>query len=277
MQHVVPGHPPELVLRELEENLWSFWSHFGRAPGCALRDEPEMLAFDTPIPILPYNGVLRFRAATWSDARIDGAIDEVFAHYRARKVPFWWLLHPTSAPADLGARLVKRGFADVELIQGMAANLDDLPPKPTLKPGIELLEVHSFSDVDVMLELVSWRWHVPEAAREQLTRMGEHFLFGSHPIGQGWVALKDGVPLAKVVTHTTSTSVGLYGVATKEEARGLGLARALSLTALHAARARGATLAVLHSTPIARNLYASIGFHDVAPLHLYTVPDTFQA
>ena len=265
------------ALRELEENLWSFWSHFGRAPGCALREEPELLAFDTPIPILPYNGVLRFRAAHWSDAKIEARIDDLFAHYRGRNVPFWWLLHPTSAPSDLGARLSARGFADVELIQGMAAKLDDLPAKPQLKPGVTLHEVQSRRDADLMLELVSWRWHVPEAARSHLDQMGDHFLLGSHPIGRGWVAFKDGVPLAKVVTHTTPTSVGLYGVATKEEARGLGLAHALSLTALHAARDEGAKLAVLHSTPMARNLYASIGFRDVAPLHLFTLPDTFQA
>src|SRR6185436_2165158 len=90
------------------------------------------------------------------------------------------LLHPTAAPVDLGARLSARGFGEVELIQGMAADLADLPSKPQLKPGVTLHQVQGRRDVDLMLELVSWRWHVPDAARAHLDRMGEHFLLGSH-------------------------------------------------------------------------------------------------
>jgi hypothetical protein len=44
------------LIQELESNLWEYWSHFGRGPGCTLHDEENTLWFETPIPILPYSG-----------------------------------------------------------------------------------------------------------------------------------------------------------------------------------------------------------------------------
>jgi hypothetical protein len=49
------------LIRELEENLCETWSTFGRGPGCSLHEEDELLWFETPIPIIPYNGILRFQ------------------------------------------------------------------------------------------------------------------------------------------------------------------------------------------------------------------------
>lgn len=42
-------------IHELEVNLWGMWSHFGRGQGCILHDEGEILWYETPIPIIPYN------------------------------------------------------------------------------------------------------------------------------------------------------------------------------------------------------------------------------
>ena len=49
-------------IHELEENMWAMWSNFGCGPGCSLHDEGDILWFETPIPIIPYNGILNFRA-----------------------------------------------------------------------------------------------------------------------------------------------------------------------------------------------------------------------
>jgi ribosomal protein S18 acetylase RimI-like enzyme len=66
-----------------------------------------------------------------------------------------------------------------------------------------------------------------------------------------------------------SGSAGIYGVVTRPEARHLGLARILTLTAVYAARRSGYRLAVLHSSPMAEGLYKSLGFETVASFRLF--------
>jgi GNAT superfamily N-acetyltransferase len=58
----------------------------------------------------------------------------------------------------------------------------------------------------------------------------------------------------------------------RELPRGLGLARILTLQALHAARNAGYKLSVLHSTPMAVGLYEKVGFRAIAPFRVFAPP-----
>lgn len=93
---------------------------------------------------------------------------------------------------------------------------------------------------------------------------------------RGWVARRDGIVASKVTLHIDAGVAGIYGVATRTEARGLGLARLLTIRALEAALATGAEIAVLHSTPMAVGLYRALGFEKVTELSLYSTPDTLH-
>ncbi len=262
----------------LESNLWSTWSQFGRASGCSLHDRGGALWFETPIEVPPYNMVLRFHG----DADADETIESIFQNFSRRGVPFLWLVHPSARPIDLTARLKSRGFDEVELITGMGADLNDLPPVPVTPSNVQIHEVtptHSFAP---LMELVATRWNLPEIARTNLLSMArEVFRIGEpESPNRAWIAIKDGVAVAKVVTHDTADaggSVGVYGVATTPEARGLGLGRLLCIKALTAARERGHDLAVLHSTPMAISLYRGMGFSDLASFHIYAAPQSFHA
>jgi predicted GNAT family acetyltransferase len=64
-------------------------------------------------------------------------------------------------------------------------------------------------------------------------------------------------------------SAGIYAVVTKPEARRLGLASILTLTALKKAQTLGKDIAVLHSTPMAESVYQSLGFKTVAEFRLF--------
>jgi GNAT superfamily N-acetyltransferase len=260
----------------LEENLWSMWSQFGRGPGCALHEDEGLTWFETPIPVPPYNMVVRFQRG---DAAADAAIDAVFAHFAKRRVPFLWLIHPTAGPTDLASRLKARGFDEVEPITGMAADLRNLPALPALPPGVEIHDVTPEHDFVPFMEFVADRWQVPDEARAVLDTIGAIVCRMGIPgsPNRAWLAMKDGVPLAKAFTHDTPGAVGLYGMATKPEARGLGLGRLICIKALAEARARGHDLAVLHATPMAVSLYEHVGFRNIAPLHLYAAPNSFYA
>ncbi len=256
----------------LERNLWALWSRFGKGEGCRLHVQDDSLFFDTPIPMLPYNGVLRFSV----ESDVDDRIDAIFEHYRRRGVPFIWLVHPTAKPSDLGDRLRARGLEEVEVFPGMAMNLADVAEAEDTPKGIEIREVSSAETADV-LELVAWRWEVPIDVAPKLHGFTKAFEIGVPGSAvRIWIAKQDGIPVSKVILNLAEGGAGIYGVATKPEARGLGLARILTLHALNAAREAGYQLGVLHSTAMALSLYEKIGFKTIIPFSVFAKPDTFH-
>jgi len=258
----------------LEGNLWSMWSQLGRPGGCALHERDGALWVQTPVPVLPYNMVLRFQGRPDDESAIDG----IFAGFEERGVPFLWFVHPTASPADLPERLRGRGFEEGDLLTGMVADLQEVPPLPEPPPGVELVEVtpeHAFSP---FIEFVANRWQVPESARPTLRGIAETFRFGAAGSpNRAWLAVRDGLPLAKAVTHDSSDCVGLYGMVTRAEARGLGLGRLVCVKALTEARRRGHRLAVLHATAMAVSLYGAVGFRREAPFRVFTKSGAFHA
>lgn len=255
----------------LESNFWSTWRPFGQGPGCSLHERGGAVWFETPLTVPPYNMVIRFSGGT------DADVDAIFERFRARKVPLLWMVHPT-APPDLPRRLAARGLAEVEEITGMAANLTDVPAPPPVPSGVAIHAVTPDHDFEPFLEYVAARWEVPPAERADLAAIvGSFRVGGEDSPTRAWLVVKDGKVLAKAGTHYTQAVVGLYGVATKPEARGLGLASLICLTALAAARGRGKKTAVLHSTPMAVSLYRAMGFREAALFRLYAAPNSFHA
>jgi len=264
--------PEGVVLDALESNLWAMWSRFGRGDECALHEHEDALHFDTPIPTLPYNAVLRCNAATDAEQRIDASFD----HYRRRDVPFFWLVHPTARPSDLGERLRARGLEEAEVVPGMAMDLSELEEPAAPPTGIEIREAAT-TDTETVLEMVAWRWEVPNEVAPKLTGIAPAFGIGEPGSAiRCWVARQNGVPVSKVVLNLTPGAAGIYGVATKPEARGSDLARMLTLHALHASRDAGHTLGVLHSSPMAVSLYERLGFRAIAPFSVFAPPRTLQ-
>jgi len=262
------------ALDVVEENLWSMWSQFGRAPGCALHDDDGLLWFETPVPVPPYNMVVRCHGSR----DVDQAIASVFSHFRQRAVPFLWFVHPTARPVDLESRLERHGFEAVEQVTGMAMKLAVAPARPVVPPGVEIHEVTPANDLTLFMEFVAARWHVPAAARPHLALIADAFQIGAADSpNRAWIAVRDGMAIAKVLTHDVGDVVGVYGMATRSASRGLGLGRALCLTALADARKRGRRLAVLQSSPMAIPLYRSVGFRDVGLFSLFAAPDSFYA
>lgn len=263
----IPGFSTDAVIHQIEMNLWETWSNFGRGPGCTLHDDGDTLWFETPIPVLPYNTVLKFQAERDVDQRIDFLVDR----YADRKVPLLWIVHPSSLPLDLPERLQQRGLQEIEIAPCMARSLDDLPEAPPIPEGVEIREAIEENDLIELYGLAAWRWGVPHEHRPQLRQMIEKFEIGERTSNtRFWLAWKAGAPISKIGLYNGSSSAGIYGVATKPEARGLGLASILMNTAMHAAKEMGHNLAVLDSSPLAEKLYQRLGFINFAPLRLYS-------
>jgi len=264
----IPGYSIEEVIHQVELNLWETWANFGRGPGCTLHNEDDALWFETPIPIIPYNTVVRFQVEQDVDKRIDALVQG----YAERNVAPLWIVHPSSMPADLPERLQKRGYQEIEIAPCMARSLENnLSETPSIPDGVEIREAIDEKDVMELYGLAAWRWGVPDDYRPQLEKIIEEFKVGERTSNtRFWLAWKDDVPISKVALYNGSGSAGIYAVATKPEARGLGIASILVNVALKAAQEMGHKLAVLDSSPLAGKLYQRLGFTTVAPLRLYS-------
>lgn len=250
----------------LEANLWSMFRVMGSGPGGAIIDTPERLVVESPLPQPPYNSVLRFRDE--GDRPLEQQVDEIWERFRQRRVTGMFVVHPT-APPDLRAALAASGTVRAELLPGMVRDLaQPLPPAP-LVDGVEIIEADEAAEAD-WVHLVTWRYGLEPTHEAYLHGMYANAI-GTH--SRLWLARVDGEPVSKVVLHVEDGVAGIYGVATTESGRGRGLASSLTLHALHAARDAGATLSVLHSTPMAHGLYARLGYHDVATFEIWAEPD----
>jgi len=262
----IAGRSRDKIVRLVEENLWATWSNFGRAPGCSLHDEGDLLWFETPIPFHPYNTVLKFQV----EHGVDRRIDELLRHLATRDVPVLWIVHPSGRPDDLVDRLRARDLQEFEIAPGMARSLEDLPVAPPLPDGVEVREVRDDADLGVLSEFVAWRWGVPEAYHPHLHDIVTRFQFG-RPDSKSrmWMAYNDGVPISKIALYDGPGSAGIYAVATKPEARGLGIASILMVVAMRAAKEMGHEVVVLDSSPLAVKLYQRLGFVTVTNFRLF--------
>lgn len=262
----IAGFSIEEVVHQIELNLWETWSNFGRGPGCTLHDEGDVTWFETPIPLVPYNSVIKFQV----QENVDDRIDAIVNHLRERQVTQLWFVLPSSSPKDLSERLLKRGLQEVEVAPGMARSLDDIPEPPPLPEGVEIRKAVTDDDLKEMYEFAAWRWGVPDEYHAQLHETIRMFQIGKPGTRTHfWLAWKDGVPISKIGMYYGSRSAGIYGVVTKPEARGLGLATILMIEAMKTARADGYKLAVLDSSPPAEDLYKRLGFITVTSIPLF--------
>ena len=254
------------AIRALETNAWSMFAQFGRVEPGRLIETPTRLVLETDVPKPPYNMVLRFYDE--GDRSIQAQVHELVARFESRACTPAWLVHPTT-PSEVRESLDAHGWVCAEMMPGMIHTLDDLAPVPETPPDIEVVE----ADVGhgaAWLDLVSTRYGLAEEDSPYLRRVFDRF------IGTGvrvWIASHEGVPVSKLGIHLGDDVAGVYGVATTERGRGMGLASLLTNIALHATSDAGFSASVLHSTPMARSMYQRLGYRDVATFELWARPN----
>jgi ribosomal protein S18 acetylase RimI-like enzyme len=255
----------EQLIEALEIGAWTMYRRFGLGPGARLTDTPTRLLYETPVPQPPYNMVFRFLDDGTRD--LQDQVDDVLAVYEGRPVTLAWLVHPTSPP-EVRSCLSERGLVMSEELYGMAADLSSLELAVDLPVGVEIVEATAANSAEWM-EILDGRYGLDASGSAFVRAVFEAHIGDS----RGWIAKVDGVPASKIVLQVVDGVAGIFGVATSEHGRGKGLARSLTKHALSAARDAGCEIAVLHSTPMAHELYRSVGFRDVVTFELWAEPD----
>jgi GNAT superfamily N-acetyltransferase len=244
------------VVTEIEEAFVAHWSVFGRWTHGRLYDQSGVLWFETPIEHLPYNGVIRTQIEGEADAVIAGILDR----FRSRKVPFFWLVHPSAKPDDLGERLAAHDLNPVENAIGMSLELESWEAVDPSE-GADYREVLDDDDLQAFHELTTAYWEIPDDQAPLVGRFQREWGPGRSP-GHRYLAYVDGVPVGKgYLSVAGPPGVGaIYAMMTLPEARGRGVASGMTTVLLSRAKELGCKRVILHSSDMAVGVYRRAGF-----------------
>ncbi len=179
-------------------------------------------------------------------------LDDMMRYYRlhpAGGIGCWSLASPQ--PADLGVRLMARGFQPGWAPCWMALDLDNMNDRHPFPQDLQI-KADNHTDIQAVKDL-------PFAID---TGGGQRALRRAHPDRiQRFVATLQGKIVAQSNTFFTSGPygvAGIYNVGVVPEARNQGIGKAITLAACRYAKEQGYRYAVLNAA--ARHLYEQINF-----------------
>jgi GNAT superfamily N-acetyltransferase len=244
-------------------------------PGERIVRTPTLVAYLSDVPSADANEVVRARFGGGPAA--DDAIEDTIGLFDGR--PFVWWVGPDDEPADLSARLSRRGIVFLDDIPGMAMDLADLsvvaqPTAPmgfTIEPVLDATALAAFHAVLSHGFPEGWTDEAATAVIAAGTLRRAEATGHREPNGlpTRWLGSIDGRPVTTTRLHTGAGVAGIYAVVTVDDARRRGYGAAITRHVLLAARNAGFRIAVLQASVAGRGLYERLGFREYARYRLH--------
>lgn len=95
------------IMEAVENNLIEVWSKMVSLPWIESSRGPDMLRYVSGVPFPLCNGIL---GAKFSGPNIDGRIEAALTPFKARKLPMFWYVGPSSRPDSLEEHLKAQGL-----------------------------------------------------------------------------------------------------------------------------------------------------------------------
>ena len=226
---------------------------FSRFPNARLIDDGRVYGVRTDVPINFFSGI----------ATTNGSADDVPRLVEEmRPAPFRWWVSPSTRPANLAAVLEHHGFRHTYDAPGMMADLATVDFHAPMPAGLTVERVRALDDWDaVFMEGFERPEHERGVWKSAYSHCDDAWV---HFVGY----LED-VPVATTSVLLCGDLAGIYHVVTLRRARGRGIGKAMTTTALRHAKNTGATHAALQSSELGLSVYRAIGFVQYCDLTLY--------
>lgn len=250
------------IHRAIEDNLYSFWRTCTRVDLKNVRytENENFYRFSTGIPFFLVNGILNTKIPP---EIAEETIKELLLSYKERKLPFYWFVGPLSKPNNLGELLRKENPSFLEVLPGLALNLNELSDEKRDLPNITIKKVQDYETFKQFVEVFVEAFEVPkDLLFDFLLESLSLVYLSANSATNAFLAYYNGRPVASSIGFYGSGVIGLYGIATLKEARGNGIGSAITLTPLYEAKKLGYEIGVLHSTEMGLNMYKRIGFKE---------------
>jgi GNAT superfamily N-acetyltransferase len=203
-----------------------------------------------------------------NEVSADGCIDGVIARFRELHHQTEWKVHGHDRPADLGARLLAKGFErggrETLMVREVGADGNAVP----MPDGIELRRLTDPAGLADLVAVENEVWGedeawLGEALAEEMTRDPASIAIfiayaGSKPVSTGWIRFHGG--------RAFST---LWGGSTLREYRSRGIYRCLVETRAALARARGARYLAVEASDDSRPILVCNGFQALSVIDSY--------
>lgn len=251
-------------MSESEASLRAALSLLARLPGSRTHDGPDIAWLASGRPLASLNHVHGIRLAG-DDAAIEVTIDRAHAAVTdGGRLPATWWIGPTTTPADLGARLARRGLREAEPEFGMGIDVAGVTT-----PGGEIEEVGA-GNLEAWLDVMgrAYGWSDPVA----IDAWAELYRGGPQDAAPPWwhvLVRADGAPVACASLFPAGEVGFVTNVGTVPEARGAGHGTNATLAVLAIARREGFRRTTLTASLMGRGVYARIGFREDARLERY--------
>lgn len=260
MPYILTNPSNSEIKRAIEFNWYEFFKSWSKLDieGNGYEENDAFFKFMSGVPYFRLNGVI--------DAQIQPKIaketvKEIVSSFRERRLPFIWILGPSSSPDNLREYILNNELIFIIKPPGMAFNLNNLTEEKKEIPDLEIIKVEDGRTLEAYMDvgLTGLEWD-KDTTWAFLKEVATSFYLKKDPKHSAFVAYYKGKPVAISKAFYGAGVVGMYRVATLEGARGKGIGTAISLTPLYEAKEKGYQIATLISTEIGFNVYKRIGF-----------------
>jgi len=252
----------------IEFNLYEF---FRSMVNIELKDtqyeeNEEFSRFSTGISFFFFNGVTDIHVSSENARKI---IKENITFFKKRKVPFLWVIGPSSTPKKMGEFLIKNGFI-LDKLQGMAYNLKILNQEREIVNKVKIIKIENIETLKVWNDIILMGFGFPkEVQSDFFYKAFSDIILNDKTSASAFLAYYDGNPVASSLVLYKAGVAGIHLVTTLEEARSKGIGTALTLAPLNEAKKLGYETAILHSTEMGLNMYKRMGFKEYCTIELF--------
>jgi len=252
------------TLKAIEKNAVArmlYWCHW---PKIRLVEHPHAVVTESDLPCPFFNNVF---SAKVTPSQAEAIVDDLIGRFLSRGVPCFWWSGPVNHDQQVASILESRGF--VKAVEGAAMALSLANSTAPRTVPAEIVEVASVA------QMATWNRTCTSAFGFHDALSGWwHELFTSIPFGnttplRHFLARIDGEPVGTASAFIEDGVVGLASVGVREERRRQGIGSTITLAALETARNQGCRLGVLFSSPMAKSMYAGLGFRQYGTGHCY--------
>jgi ribosomal protein S18 acetylase RimI-like enzyme len=245
------------VAELLEFNVTEFLLTMGSAGGGETRTDDVVTWIVAGSPIGYHNAVVRCHAGAERARRL---VNEWIDELRARSLPGSWHLSPAMRPEGLAGLLTEAGFVDGGDEPAMAVELSGLSLAPRSSDHLDIYPVRGDDDVDLYRDVLAAGFGEGPKEADWVRSVWRTIGFNDDSPWQHLVGVLDGQAVATASVLMTGAIGGIYFVATHPDQRRRGFGTAITHRAMVEAASRGATHAVLGSSPMGHSVYERLGF-----------------